>query len=138
MKKYVTGFCFNMEMTQVVLIKKNQPDWQKGLYNGVGGKIEPDEESSAAMQREFLEEAGLNISNWDYYVTIGDDKWFVDFYWTQIENIDQVKTMTAEEIHVVNLEQIFDGTIPVINNLFWLLPMCIDQVDCNYNIYIKQ
>jgi 8-oxo-dGTP diphosphatase len=43
MIKYVVGFLFNEGKTKVVLIKKNRPDWQKGYFNGVGGKIEGDE-----------------------------------------------------------------------------------------------
>ena len=25
---------------EILLLKKNNPDWQKGLYNGIGGKVE--------------------------------------------------------------------------------------------------
>lgn len=56
---YVLGFAFNPASDSVLLIKKVRPDWQAGLYNGVGGKIEPDEDHSDAMQREFYEETGI-------------------------------------------------------------------------------
>ena len=25
---------------EILLLRKNNPDWQKGLYNGIGGKVE--------------------------------------------------------------------------------------------------
>ena len=56
MKKYVTGFLFSKDASHVVLIKKINPQWQNGLFNGVGGKIETNETSIAAMVREFFEE----------------------------------------------------------------------------------
>lgn len=46
MKEYVLGFAFNRERTKIVLILKNRPDWQKGKYNGIGGKIEPSDETA--------------------------------------------------------------------------------------------
>lgn len=56
---YVCGFMFSPTLTQVVLIEKKKPSWQKGLLNGVGGKVEPREEPSYAMAREFKEETGV-------------------------------------------------------------------------------
>jgi len=32
-KKYVTGFWFSSDASEVVLIKKINPQWQKGLFN---------------------------------------------------------------------------------------------------------
>lgn len=35
--RYVVGFCFNSDLSQIILIEKNKPEWQKGYLNGVGG-----------------------------------------------------------------------------------------------------
>ena len=57
---YVAGFVFRKEGTEVALIKKNKPDWQRGKLNGVGGKVEPfDDSDHQAMAREFREETGV-------------------------------------------------------------------------------
>ena len=72
---YVVGFLFNPDMTEVVLIKKNRPDWQKGLLNGVGGKIESGEDPITAMIREFKEETGVEIYNWNLFWIIIMRKW---------------------------------------------------------------
>jgi hypothetical protein len=34
----VAGFLFRNNDTEVALIRKNKPDWQKGKLNGIGGK----------------------------------------------------------------------------------------------------
>ncbi|WP_164969449.1 hypothetical protein [Halarcobacter ebronensis] len=53
MKHYVTGFLFTKDFKHVVLIKKLNPEWQRGLFNGVGGKVEENEKPCDAMSREF-------------------------------------------------------------------------------------
>ena len=37
---YVVGFMIQPHTQRVLFIEKNRPDFQKGKYNGVGGKIE--------------------------------------------------------------------------------------------------
>jgi len=72
-KEYVLGFAFDETKNNVVLILKNRPAWQKGFYNGVGGKVEKyDEDYHAAMSREFLEETGvlINPNEWDYFAAM--------------------------------------------------------------------
>lgn len=77
MTAYVCGFAFDT-MGDVCLIRKEHPQWQRGLLNGVGGKIELDDpevtvihegsvvsygpsRSYSAIAREFKEEAGVSI-----------------------------------------------------------------------------
>jgi hypothetical protein len=54
--RFVLGFVFDFEAKKVLLVLKNRPDWQTGLLNGLGGKIEADETPLEAMEREFKEE----------------------------------------------------------------------------------
>lgn len=61
--QYVVGFAFDA-YGAVALINKQKPEWMKGRWNGIGGKIEPGETPQAAMQREFKEEAGQDIATW--------------------------------------------------------------------------
>ena len=55
---------------KVLLLRKNNPDWQKGLYNGVGGKVNLDETPLEAIIRECQKEVGLEIPNWNQIETI--------------------------------------------------------------------
>ena len=55
------GYVLSPDGTQVLMIHRNtRPgDLHLGKYNGLGGKIEPDEDVVACMRREILEEAGI-------------------------------------------------------------------------------
>lgn len=47
MQEYVLGFAFTPKdlkgNQKVVLIEKLKPEWQKGKFNGIGGKLEKDD-----------------------------------------------------------------------------------------------
>lgn len=79
MQEYVAGFLFRQKgngifqcegIIEVALIRKIKPEWQNGLLNGIGGKIEPGEYPLGAMIREFQEEAGLYILDWQHFATM--------------------------------------------------------------------
>lgn len=55
------GYVLSPDGREVLLVHRNaRPDDQHlGKYNGLGGKIEPDEDVVAGMRREILEEAGI-------------------------------------------------------------------------------
>ena len=70
MTEYVAGFFTSPYGDQVALVRKEKPAWQKGRLNAIGGKIESGETPADAMRREFLEEAGLDVSDWKHFVTL--------------------------------------------------------------------
>lgn len=55
------GYVFSPDRRQVLMIHRNaRPgDLHLGKYNGLGGKIEADEDVVACMRREIREEAGI-------------------------------------------------------------------------------
>ena len=55
------GYVLSPDRSQVLLIHRNaRPDDQHlGKYNGLGGKLERDEDVLAGMRREIREEAGI-------------------------------------------------------------------------------
>ncbi len=55
------GYVLSPDGGHVLLVHRNaRPgDQHLGKYNGLGGKLEPDEDVLAGMRREILEEAGI-------------------------------------------------------------------------------
>lgn len=55
------GYVLSSDRSRVLLIHRNaRPDDQHlGKYNGLGGKLEPEEDVASGMRREIREEAGI-------------------------------------------------------------------------------
>lgn len=67
-QKYVVGLIILPYERQAVLIQKQKPLWQKGLFNGIGGKIETyDPNPESAMVRECFEETDVIIPFEDWH-----------------------------------------------------------------------
>lgn len=57
--------CFIKKGTKFLMLNRNKHP-NMGLWNGVGGKIEPDETPVDSMLREVYEETGLRVSKFRY------------------------------------------------------------------------
>ncbi len=55
------GYVLSPDGRRVLMLHRNarEDDHHLGKYNGLGGKIEPDEDVLAGMRREIQEEAGI-------------------------------------------------------------------------------
>lgn len=58
------GYVLSPDRRRVLMIHRNarEQDHHLGKYNGLGGKLEADEDVLAGMRREILEEAGIHCS----------------------------------------------------------------------------
>ena len=121
-QKYVLGFCFSLQLDQVLLIKKNKPDRQIGLYNGIGGKINKNERPTNAMIREFKEETGLSSSVWIPFFKLSGPDYVVECFWTHIEYINNYQSPTDEKVELFNVNNLPHN---IISNLSFLIPMAI-------------
>lgn len=126
---YTLGIYFNKALDEVLLIKKNRPEWQKGMYNFPGGKIEKSETAYECISREFYEECGIKVPifswkrilhiinrpnyNIDVFVTTQDDKYGV------------IRNMEDE-----TLEWFYVDRLPnnIIFNLRWMVPYALDSM----------
>ena len=107
MKKFVVGFAFDNTLSNVVMIRKNRPEWQKGSLNGVGGHIEDGEIAIEAMAREFREETGVYtaLSAWIPVLSLYFDYAVVEFFACKNDLVfNEAKTNTDEEVVKVNLD----------------------------------
>lgn len=123
-REYVLGFCFMHYMSEVVLIKKNKPEWQRGLLNGVGGKIEPGETPLQAMNREWREETGGRELAWNHFLTMEFKGASVHVFKRQLTGGIEVSSTTDEQVGIYNVQEVLRCPI-VIPNLRWIIPMAL-------------
>lgn len=66
------GFILSEDKKSVLLIHRNKrpEDQHLGKYNGLGGKMEADEDALACLKREIKEEAGINCIHTELRGTI--------------------------------------------------------------------
>lgn len=80
MNRFVLGFYITR--SGAILICKTRPEWQRGKWNGIGGRIEEGETPLQAMVREFEEEAGFKTSEEDWVPRfVISSKVFADNQW---------------------------------------------------------
>ncbi len=124
MSGYVLGFAFNAGRDRVALIEKNRPDWQLGKLNGIGGHIEQSDTTPFdAMQREFSEEAGLNISTWMSYAILRAPSWTVYVFSAHNVGIHALRKETDERLVNCDVDNLPPNVLP---NLRWLIPLALD------------
>lgn len=135
-KDYVVGFLVstgsnedsyyneNTHSWNIVLVRKKKPAFQKDLLNGIGGGIEFGEKPYDAMVREFKEETGAEIKNWELYCEVQREGsynlYFYKAYVTKMPEMKDVNDIGEKlEIHQVNNELVTRSDL--IPNLRWLL-----------------
>jgi len=121
---YVVGFLFHNETGDVALIHKNHPGWQAGKLNGVGGKIKSGELSIVAMRREFKEEAGIDIEDWEPFATLDGSTYTVYVFraFCDTETAQQLRSCTDEKVEWFPSTHMCENK-DVVSNLKWLIPL---------------
>lgn len=137
MQTYVLGFAFSQNGDSVVLIKKNKPEWQKGKFNGVGGKVENMEAPNVAMSREFKEETGVSITynslcdpiqlpdRWMRFAKLIGDNYEMHCYRCFTDKIYDAETVEEERVIKVTVDYAL-SKMALIPSLKVLLPMALD------------
>lgn len=125
MKHFVLGFVFNKSQDAVLLVEKKRPDWQKGFYNGIGGKIKLDETPLEAMNREAIEEVA-NIYKFEHVITFvcPGGTVFV-FKAVTLTDIIPYQQMEDEILHRMPLTCLPEKMMA---NLKWMIPVCLSNL----------
>ena len=67
----VLGYVLHPDGERVLLVHRSRDgDQHQGKYNGLGGKVENDEDVVSALCRELREEAGIEVVDWRLRGTI--------------------------------------------------------------------
>lgn len=126
MVNYVLGFMFPEEKDYVALIRKERPEWQAGKLNGIGGHIEQWEGPHTAMEREFLEETGVDSKElWTQFAVLTGTDWKMYVFKAFTDIVFKVETKTDEDIGVYWIPDL--DLEDRIYNLKWLIPMALDN-----------
>lgn len=124
--RYVVGFMFSSDLKRVALIRKLKPEWQKGLLNGIGGKIEDGECEEAAMIREFFEETGFATSGpWRHYSNLDGDGFKVTMFACR-GDLSRIATREEEKIEIIEIDNIHLSSRGMVENTAWLLGLAMD------------
>lgn len=135
---YVLGFCFNEDRSQLALIEKLKPEWQKGFYNGIGGKVEAEEAVYAAMVREFKEETGLLVKEWRKYCIMEGpcnrdaDNWRVHVFYAVVTDAAFYRIGSAEKEKVTKWPIASLPGVKKLYNLSWLIPLALENINGLY------
>lgn len=129
-QEYVLGFFFTAGKKCVVLINKNKPEFQAGKLNGVGGKIEPTDESpAAAMTREFEEETGKRVESWRRFAIMefaGATVHCFCAFGSALGLRLGPNSPTDEQVNVFFVDWSYMST-PIMQNVLWLVPMALTE-----------
>lgn len=124
-KPYVAGFAFDKSLENVLMIRKTKPEWQAGLLNGIGGKIESyDHDVWAAQSREFWEETGLIVPPLRWYkfdLEVFDHSVIHWFYAAGVDLAGARKTTEEEPVIVPVRDLVSYERTDAIYNIHYLL-----------------
>jgi 8-oxo-dGTP diphosphatase len=123
------GFLFSSDGIHVALIRKNKPQWQCGKLNGIGGKIEGEETPVQAMNREYLEEAGVADVPWVYRLILQNPNFTLHVFSAFDQKFREVKTMEDEVVGTYQVNNLPEEK--TVDNLQWLIPLLMDTKSRN-------
>lgn len=128
------GYILSPDRKQVLLVHRNaRPgDEHLGKYNGLGGKIEPDEDMVAGMRREIMEEAGITCTDlslrgtvsWPGFGKNGEDWLGFVFLINTFEGIPYTSNPEGT-LEWIDLDRIYD--LPMWEGDRYFLPLVFDD-----------
>ena len=134
-QEFVLGFIFNKDLTKILLIKKNRGpkglNSMKNRINGIGGHMEKNESFYDSIQRECLEETGLDIEDWIYFCSLDTKIGKIYCFYIVTDEVYNYKQIEDEKLKIYDLS---DFTIlnsyksfDRMYNLDYLIPMAINH-----------
>lgn len=127
MKTYVLGFMFSEDLDKLALIRKARPGWMAGRLNGIGGKVEPGENTLEAMRREFGEETGCQAwVPWSSFGEMRGDGWRVAMF-TATGDLTALRSATDEEVEIKRVCYL-DRNEECLDNLCVLIPAALHHL----------
>ena len=130
------GYVLSSDTSDVLLVHRNaRPDDESfGKWNGLGGKLERDEDVATGMVRELREEAGIEVVSmrlrgtvsWPGFGRNGED--WLGFIFVVDAFSGAVPANNDEgELHWHPIERLFDGSLDFWEGDRHFLPLLFDD-----------
>lgn len=134
---YVLGIAVDTSKSKTVVLVKNQPAFLKGLFNGLGGKVDAGESLTEAMAREFKEECDVstNPEQWIQSAIYEEEDYIVNVFYCIDDKVLNAVTMESEVVSVRDVNDMFKETTVSPNYHTWL-ELALSEVKTI--LYIKE
>lgn len=135
-KVYTLGLAFNHDLSKIALAYKNHPSWQEDRYNGIGGEVKESESVLDGMIREFQEETGVQVDEWNQLGMLTFEDAYVHVFASRLPSNQfiEIDTKTNEKVDIISLRGILrsasekDFNKYYIDDLAWLIPLAVAKL----------
>jgi len=136
------GYILSSDKKKVLLIHRNNrpEDEHLGKYNGLGGKLESQEDIVESMRREIREEAGIQCTeltlrgtiSWPGFGKNGEDWFGFIFLITQFEGTPFTKNPEGT-LEWIEIEKFLNLEIPMWEGDKYFIPLLLNQLDKQFH-----
>jgi 8-oxo-dGTP diphosphatase len=126
------GYVLSPDGKRVLMIRRDArpDDLHFGRYNGLGGKLEPDEDLCAGMCREIREEAGVECRDPQFAGTVSfpgfgrhGEHWFVAIFRIADWSGSPLARNPEGTLVWVDVPDLLAGEVPLWEGDRWFLPL---------------
>lgn len=128
MIRYVCGLLFSDDRKHVVLLEKRRgPTEIIGKMVGPGGKVDWGESTLQAVRREFKEETGLIVLDWEPTVVLWGSNWGMNVFrsFAPLDVLRCVRTVEEEPVGVYEIATL--GQLQLASGMDWIIPLSLDE-----------
>lgn len=129
MTDYTLSFVFNPEVTRVLLIKKNRPEALAGNWNGIGGKLDPNEDTYDGALRELREEANIG-AELKHLAEVEINGSVIYCFYGISKEFDAYQTMTDEVVRPMGIQTLLE--FPLDPDASWLIMLALANIRGSY------
>lgn len=129
------GYVLHPDGERVLMVLRSRDgDVHQGKYNGLGGKLEDDEDIVACLRRELHEEAGITVTaerlrgtiSWPGFGNEGES-WFGFIFAVDAFTGEVPDRNDDGPLHWVSIKDLLDGTLPLWGGDKNFLPLVFDD-----------
>ncbi|MBB2946022.1 8-oxo-dGTP diphosphatase [Actinoplanes lutulentus] len=126
------GYVYSPDRRQILMIRRDArpDDIHFGYYNGLGGKLEPDEDVVSGIRREIFEEAGIDCTGIELAGTIswpgfgrGGENWLGFVFRITEWSGTPLRDNPEGSLHWVDVADVLAGKMPMWESDRHFLPL---------------